>query len=83
MIIVRLLAIAGISILTSAQVNPNWEKRGEIWYDAVKYGSEIELVHLYYDEFPTGELKRSRMKHHPKLMELRRHCCKQDWTKIL
>lgn len=58
----RLLAIAGTSILASAQVNPNWEKRGEIWYDTVKYGPEIELVHLYYDEFPTGELKSSRMK---------------------
>ncbi|KAK4497804.1 hypothetical protein PRZ48_010458 [Zasmidium cellare] len=38
----------------AAQSEPNWEKQGEIFYDTVKYGPEIELVHLYYDEFPTG-----------------------------
>ncbi|KAF7195131.1 hypothetical protein HII31_03599 [Pseudocercospora fuligena] len=49
-----LLATAGIPVIASAQSNPVREKRGEIWYDTVKYGPEIELVHLYYDEFPTG-----------------------------
>lgn len=38
-----------------AQTEPNWAKEGEIYYDTVKYGPEIELVHLYYDQFPTGE----------------------------
>lgn len=50
----KLIAVAGLSAIGMAQVNPNWAKDGEIWYDTVTYGPEIELVHLYYDQFPTG-----------------------------
>lgn len=46
------LALASLSV---AQTVPNTEMRGEILYDRVKYGPEMELQHLYYGEFPTGE----------------------------
>lgn len=51
--------ISVLSVLlacVAAQTEPDWAKEGEIWYDTVKYGPEIELVHLYYDQFPTGKL---------------------------
>ena len=46
------LALASLSV---AQTVPNTEMRGEILYDRVKYGPEMELQHLYYGEFPTGK----------------------------
>jgi hypothetical protein len=52
------LTLASIVALGQAQVNPNWAQDGELWYDTVKSGPEIELVHLYYDQFPTGEYSR-------------------------
>lgn len=51
------LALASLSI---AQTVPNTEMRGEILYDRVKYGPEMELQHLYYGEFPTGKSRNSR-----------------------
>ncbi|KAK4613912.1 hypothetical protein CLAFUW4_09286 [Fulvia fulva] len=49
-----LVALAGFSSIAVAQFEPNWVKNGEIWEDTVKYGPEMELQHLYYDQFPTG-----------------------------
>lgn len=49
--------LAGVAV---AQTEPDRAKEGEIYYDTVKYGPEIELMHLYYDEFPTGELIHER-----------------------
>ncbi|CAK4033171.1 Hypothetical predicted protein [Lecanosticta acicola] len=40
--------------LSAAQTQPNASKWGEILYDRVKYGPEMELQHLYYGQFPTG-----------------------------
>lgn len=48
------LLFAAFSAGALAQVNPNSAFNGSILYDTVKYGPEIELQHLYYDEFPTG-----------------------------
>lgn len=53
--------LSALLACVAAQTEPNWAKEGEIYYDTVKYGPEIELVHLYYDEFPTGK------SHHPLL----------------
>lgn len=55
--LLNLLLAAGVA----AQTEPDWAKEGEIWYDTVKYGPEIELMHLYYDEFPTGKKTRVRL----------------------
>ena len=51
-----LVALAGFGSIAVAQFEPNWVKNGEIWEDSVKYGPEIELQHLYYDQFPTGNV---------------------------
>lgn len=39
------LPLAAIAVSTAAQVLPQ---------DAAKYGPDLEVVHLYYDQFPTG-----------------------------
>lgn len=51
-----LLALTGLGCLASAQVNPTREQSPtpNIYQDSVQYGPEIELVHLYWDQFPTG-----------------------------
>lgn len=45
MLLIHAASLATLALLTTAQNLPR---------DSVKYGPELELVHLYYDEFPTG-----------------------------
>ncbi|GAB7360781.1 hypothetical protein MBLNU230_g0768t1 [Neophaeotheca triangularis] len=51
-----LLALTGLSCLITAQYVPTREPSDTpgIYQDSIKYGPEIELVHLYNDQFPTG-----------------------------
>lgn len=50
----KIQLLGALLTCVAAQTEPNRAKEGEIYYDTVKYGPEIELVHLYYDQFPTG-----------------------------
>ena len=43
----NVVALAGFGLLSTAQ---------QLVSDPGVYGPPIELVHLYYDEFPTGTL---------------------------
>jgi hypothetical protein len=54
MLVTTLLALASASILSNAQ---------ELIRDPGVYGPALEVVHLYYDEFPTGTRSASSLIH--------------------
>lgn len=49
MFVKRSLALASFGLLAHAALDAS-----QLVTDPLTYGPEIELVHLYYDEFPTG-----------------------------
>ncbi|KAK3691924.1 hypothetical protein LTR37_018355 [Vermiconidia calcicola] len=49
----KFLAVASFGLLASADW-PRARGNSQVFRDPLTYGPEIELVHLYYDEFPTG-----------------------------
>jgi hypothetical protein len=68
-----LLVLAGICTLSNCQ---------ELITDPGVYGPELEVVHLYYDQFPTG-------KHAPECTRgcvadiPRRYRCLEHWPQVL
>lgn len=49
------LAFTAFGHLTSAAW-PTAPGNSQLVIDPLTYGPELELVHLYYDEFPTGKI---------------------------
>ena len=50
-------AVTGFGLLASAgptAKSPPTQDASQLYTDPLTYGPELELVHLYYDEFPTG-----------------------------